>query len=90
MNAIEWVELLQSLDRKSTDSSEVMLKRLFPFKFKLMRNTTEQKQLIAEATDWLLNNATSDEYVWLASTVHFKDDVVAMQFRLTFTDIVSS
>jgi hypothetical protein len=79
MKAIDWVEKYERSPRTTLDNAMSMMSRHFPHKVAIVVGKRQK-----EIDTWLLELIDFYEFVQVGSMFYFQDDLVAMQFKLTW------
>jgi hypothetical protein len=83
MTPLEWVDFVKAQPRKPNENSATLLRRHYPFQYQLIAPRVKD-----EAQAWLAAQCQSDDFVHLINVYAFRDELIAMQFKLTFSDNV--
>jgi hypothetical protein len=59
-----------------------MMRKLFPYKVKI--DNAILKSNYDDIKEWLYELLGDDEFIWGFSSFHFKDETIAMQFKLAW------
>lgn len=79
MTAIDWINRYSKMPRKFEDNAGSMMKKVFPY---LVNVTVGKRQV--EIDEWLDDNVAYEEFVQVGGGFLFQDEIIAMQFKLTW------
>jgi hypothetical protein len=81
MNAIDWVSIYEKMPKTVSDNALSKLKDRFPYQVIIPKLSSSSKEINL----WLLELGVDNaDYVTFAHALYFKDDVIAMQCKLTW------
>jgi hypothetical protein len=82
VNMISWVARYQGMPRTVMDDAGSMMRKLFPYKVKI--DNAILKSNYDDIKEWLYELLGDDEFIWGFNSFHFKDETIAMQFKLAW------
>lgn len=80
MDHKKWIDAYKAMPKTAMDSIGSKLVENFPFRVSISSKVSQT----AEVREWLTDIVPEAEFVKLFNSFHFKDETIAMQFKLTW------
>lgn len=80
MDHKKWIDFYKSMPKTAFDSIGSKLKENYPFRVSISSKISQTP----EVQEWLNNVLPEQDFVKLFNSFHFKDETIAMQFKLTW------
>jgi hypothetical protein len=85
MNTHDWALLYSRMPKTHNETPKGKLLSLFPFAVPITGlQQFKNPHYRMEIDDWLDEHSTTSDFVFLGNIFYFKDEVTAMQFKLTW------